>query len=395
MIRRVLAVGAGPEQLHPIRMAKAMGLQVAAVDRDPGAPGFALADIWRPIDVADEAAVIAFAREVGVDAALPAPIGRFLTTVAAVNAALGLRGVQPAAAAACADKRLAHDILSAAGVPVAAQIAIDDPAQLPEAVAKVGAPCVVKPAFGSGSRGVALCATTDQALALAPSGHVALGESWLVEAALQGTEYGVDAAIYADVFTGLLVREKVMTPPPDRQELTYIHPPRAPQATTVAVLNVVEAAARAIGLTDCLINADVMVDAAGRASLIEISGRAPGNNITTRIYPAIYGSDLIGAALTALGEGGPLAHPGEGRPVVFAFLPTPAGRVVSVGALPKTPGLLDIEVRMAVGDRLAPLRTGTDAMARGWLMTTGGDSHEALANAQAALAALEIEIERV
>lgn len=393
-MRRVLAVGAGPEQLHPIRMAKAAGLEVAAVDRDPAAPGFALADISRPIDVADEAAVIAFAREVGAEAVLPAPIGRFLTTVAAVNAALGLRGIQPDAATACADKRRAHDILSAAGVPVAAQAAIDGPDQLTAAVAAVGAPCVVKPAFGSGSRGVALCATAAEAEALAVSGHVAPGEAWLVEAALQGTEYGVDAAIYAGVFTGLLVREKVMTPAPHRQELTYIHPARAPQEASVA-LAVVEAAARAIGLTDCLINADVMVDAAGRASLIEISGRAPGNNITTRIYPAIHGDDLITAALKALATGKPLPHPGEGRPVVFAFLPTPPGRVLSVGAAPDTPGLLDIEVRLRPGDVLDVLRTGTDAMARGWLMATGRDSEEALANSRKALAAVEIEIERL
>src|SRR4249919_344707 len=48
--RSVLAVGAGPEQVPTIEVARNLGLRVVAVDRDPAAPGMVLADVAAAVD---------------------------------------------------------------------------------------------------------------------------------------------------------------------------------------------------------------------------------------------------------------------------------------------------------------------------------------------------------
>src|SRR5215813_2327997 len=103
--RTILSIGAGPEQVHSIRVAKSLGHRVIAVDRNPAAPGGSYADSMLAVDIANEAEVVDVARRHGVELVVPAPIGRYLTTVGAVNDALGLRGVSRRSASSCVDKQ--------------------------------------------------------------------------------------------------------------------------------------------------------------------------------------------------------------------------------------------------------------------------------------------------
>ena len=208
-------------------------------------------------------------------------------------------------------------------------------------------------------------------------------------------EFGVDAALFAGGFTGLAVREKVMTPPPYRQELLYLLPPRIGAAQHAAIFAAVEAAARALGLTDCLMHADVMVDGEGRPSIVELSGRATGNNVAARLYPTAFDADPIALALAALASARPVTAPVLKRPVAFAFLDLPEGRVLRFNTerARRSAGVLALASRVQRGDRLGPLRSGSDAFQRGWLMAGGADGEAALANARRALGAVEIEVE--
>ena len=66
--RRLLVLGAGPAQLGLLQAARARGdLEVIAVDRDPQAPGFALADERAVLSSEDEEAVDRLARARDVD----------------------------------------------------------------------------------------------------------------------------------------------------------------------------------------------------------------------------------------------------------------------------------------------------------------------------------------
>jgi hypothetical protein len=119
----VLSIGAGIEQLPSIRIAQALGLSVIACDGDTLAPGKDVCDRFFPIDIKDEQAVIDLAKNTHIAFILPSPIGRYITTVGAVNDALGLKGISRQSALYCADKYLFHQKLKD-HIPLAQQFLV-------------------------------------------------------------------------------------------------------------------------------------------------------------------------------------------------------------------------------------------------------------------------------
>jgi len=86
----VLFVGAGRHQRRAIEQARARGLRVVAVDRNPDAPGLVAADIAEVVDFMEIDAVVAVARRVGVDGVLTVSADRAVPVVAALAEELGL-----------------------------------------------------------------------------------------------------------------------------------------------------------------------------------------------------------------------------------------------------------------------------------------------------------------
>ena len=86
-MRTVLFVGAGRHQRRAIAQAKGMKLRVAAVDRNPDAPGLAEADIAKIVDFADVDAVLRATSRLRIDGVLTVSADRAVPVVAAVAAA--------------------------------------------------------------------------------------------------------------------------------------------------------------------------------------------------------------------------------------------------------------------------------------------------------------------
>jgi formate-dependent phosphoribosylglycinamide formyltransferase (GAR transformylase) len=92
-VKTVLFVGAGRHQRRAIAQARARGLRVVAVDRNPEAPGLAEADVAEVVDFSDVAAVVEVGRRHAVDGVLTISADRAVPVVAAVAEALGLPGI--------------------------------------------------------------------------------------------------------------------------------------------------------------------------------------------------------------------------------------------------------------------------------------------------------------
>lgn len=105
---KAVIIGASSEALHTIKEARDRGLYVTALDGNPAAEGLQAADQGLVVDISDERAVIEAVREEGADFVLTVPIGRYLTTIGAVNDALSLPGISREMAAACTDKYRFH-----------------------------------------------------------------------------------------------------------------------------------------------------------------------------------------------------------------------------------------------------------------------------------------------
>jgi biotin carboxylase len=145
-VRTVLFVGAGRHQRRAIVRARELGLRVAAVDRNPDAPGLAEADAGEVVDFREVDRVVEAGRRHGVDGVLTVSADRAVPVVAAVAEALGLPGIGTATAHVLTHKIAMRRRLAEAGVPQPHFAAVRDVRGGRAALAAVGLPAVLKPA---------------------------------------------------------------------------------------------------------------------------------------------------------------------------------------------------------------------------------------------------------
>ena len=147
--KSIISIAAGTNQVLPIRRAKDLGFRVLAVDRNPEAPGFALADEQIVLSTYEAEPIIAKLRDLIGDYDIQGVINRSsgppVVTAAYICQALSLPGIPPQAAATIVNK--------ASFMSACAQLGI--PAPRHQAVRSVGEvnwqairyPAVLKPAL--------------------------------------------------------------------------------------------------------------------------------------------------------------------------------------------------------------------------------------------------------
>lgn len=293
-------IGAGEESLHTIRKAQELGVRVTALDGNPGAEGLRAADEGLVVDISDEEAVLETLRPKESDFLITGPIGRYLTTAGAVNDALGLPGISRQAAALCTDKYLFHRKLQEKGLRNChcCLIAAGEPIRREE-YRELEFPAILKPRYGSGSRGIffinkkeeleealpKLCAKDEQL----PE------EDYVLEEAVDGVEYGVDAVMDESIFRMILLRRKLLTPPPARQAVGYlaVSPQEGEESRRLCerAQACLREATALLGLQNCLLHADLMI-AEGYVFIIELSARPSGHNLHNLFTPMATGVDM-------------------------------------------------------------------------------------------------------
>jgi biotin carboxylase len=296
---RVLLVGGGPFQLEILRAAQRRA-EVAVVDGSPHAPGLALADHARVIDIADSPAVVRVARELRVSGVVTAASDVAVPAVSAVVRELGLPGLSPEVALRCRDKLACFRALTASGHAVPATHAVSDDAGARAAVEALGGyPVIVKPRSGGGGRGVVLVRAPNElpaALACARRAYGPGQHGVLVQEFIGGLSVGVEA-----FFAGGELAEAFVLD--DQFEPGYISPaghalpPTLAPAIADDVVRAIAAFGRALGLRDGPANFDLRQHH-GRTIMLEVNPRLGGNSITDLVRCA-YGVDLAEATVAA------------------------------------------------------------------------------------------------
>ncbi|MGF1467521.1 MAG: acetyl-CoA carboxylase biotin carboxylase subunit family protein [Sandaracinaceae bacterium] len=293
---RVLVVGGGPFQLDVIAAARELGSWVLVVDRNPDAPGMALADQALPIDTTDVDGVIRAAREAGVEGVLTAASDAAVAAVAAVGEALGLPAVPPGAAARCRDKLETFRCLDACGLAVPRTVLARDGSGVAAAVDEVGGlPVVLKPRSAAGGRGVTIVRdAADLPRAFARAARY--GEGALVQRFVRGEAIGVEAFFWRGHLASALLMDDQFAPG-IVSPVGHSIPSTLPIANQERVLDDVEAFARALDLRDGPANFDLRFED-GRTVLLEVNARLGGNSITDLVRSA-YDVDLSAATIRA------------------------------------------------------------------------------------------------
>ncbi|HKE15147.1 MAG TPA: ATP-grasp domain-containing protein [Kofleriaceae bacterium] len=396
-------IGAGTEQVPVIDVAHELDVEVIAVDGDPRAPGFAAADACYPLDLGDVAAIVDRARAHRCRFILPAPLGAFLVTVGAVNDALGFRGLSERAARNCTDKERAHRCLREACLPVADSASVSETTTSAVAAAaeRLGYPVVVKPSRGSGSRGVFVARDRRELDAWLPHhleerARLPAPQHTLVERHIAGRELGVDGAMIGAELHLVLVRDKELTPLPHRLGHGYLAPADIDGPTAAALEDALARAARAVGLRDCLLHADVIVDGSGGPHVIELAGRPSGFHIASRMIPAAIDVSPMREMIAHLLGDRPALAPRCRRGSVLRMLHAEAGTLRAVSGIEEAaamPGVVACETYLGRGDVIHPPVDGRTGFRCGYLLTAGADRAEAEDRWQAAASRIRWEME--
>lgn len=403
MTKTVLFVGGGRHQRRPILYARERGLRVVAVDRNADAPGLAEANVPVAVDFSDVDAVIAVAREHGVDGVLTVSADRAVPVVAAVAEALGLPGIGTETAHVMTNKIAMRRRLAEHGVPQPRYAALRSFAEARVAADTVGFPAVLKPSDSGGQRGIFRLDSADD---LDAHLHAAIAESPTGEAILEEFCEGLELngiAIARDGHVAPLTLSDRLRPPGVGFGVGWIHvyPASIHGELQAEAERVVVSAVAALGLASGIAFPQLLVGDDGSVRVVEVAARIPGGQMADLVRHAV-GVDLVEVALRiALGEELPdeVAAAQFQQPLAIRFLtaepgPLPTGKVVSVGSLDKVlafPGVVQADTYLQVGETIRPVRLDGDR--RGYVIATGETGLDALDRAEAATRLVDVVVE--
>lgn len=288
-----IVIGASSESIFAIGEAKKLGLTVLAFDGDKKAPGLAAADEAYVVDIRKPEKIYEILDKKGVTREngmiLPVPIGRYLISAGAVNDHYGLVGLSEKSANICTDKYLFHKLLSQSGFRNA-KCQLIKSGEIPQQEPVY--PSIVKPRFGAGSRGVWQIDNKKQWEDFVK--QTPIEEDYVVETLVEGTEYGVDAMIIDGDFKLVLLRKKMLTPPPARQCVGY-YSVLGPEEEEwrMDVSKYLQKISNLLGLTNTILHADIIRREGNLPFVIELSARPSGHRLHDVFTPLVTGINMI------------------------------------------------------------------------------------------------------
>lgn len=376
-------IGASSESLHTIKKAKEYHLTVVTLDGNKNAEGMRVADKARVVNISKEEEVIACIKEEEIDFLLTVPIGRYLTTIGAVNDALQLPGIGKREAIYCTDKLLFHRKLKNNGLRNCECYEVSENQKdrmnlyfkLKKQELPMQFPAILKPRFGSGSRGIHFVNTLEE---LKQVLEYTIGESYVLEECLAGEEYGLDGAVIDGKFYLVLLRYKENTPLPARQAVAYFSV--MPEEELYGQANeLMERSVEVLGLKECLIHADLIYTSKG-LFLIELSARPSGHNLHNLFTPLCTGVDMAEQYIRyRLGmEYNFISQKTRSMMIHYFDLEGVVKKVPTKREVKDILGdfLVIWECNIRVGDKLVKVSDGHSLMGRGYFVLEGNSKRE-------------------
>ncbi|MGG7609180.1 pyridoxal-phosphate dependent enzyme [Streptomyces sp. ZG43] len=308
----------------------------------------------------------------------------YLAQAAALARSFQRPGHAADTAALCRDKALSRAALDDAGVPQPAYVVAEAADAVADAVARVGLPCVVKPADGSGSQDVRWCSDEESALAHAARilaatenvrGQKRAGKV-LIEEFAQGPEYSVEMFCAGGEARSVGVTQRTTTALPYFVETGHQFPAELPPVAEAELAECARQALKAIGFALGPAHVEVRLTPDGPA-VIEVNGRLAGGMIP-ELVRAATGVDLLDQQLRAA-TGRPLALNTDGaRHAGIRFLTaTRSGRLTGVtgtAEAARVPGVESVVVTGAPGRGVRPPQDAYDRL--GHVLAVGATPQE-------------------
>ncbi len=296
--RRILILGAGPQQLKLISKARARGASVIVLDRDRNAPGVSMASQYVECDMLDIGKAINIAREYRIDSIATGGSDQVMVTVAAVANACQLPCyLSEAAAFRATNKTAMTQAFKKFGVPIGQRTFVRECFD-EKAGEELRYPLVIKPVDAQGQIGTSLVrngAYLKQAIDLALK-H-SRDKAVAVEEFLEGPEVAAGAWLERGKLHLLAVTDRVTYNPPPAIgiSLQHIFPSKVAQNAYQDFADILTRVASAFEVTDGPLHAQIIMSQNG-PRVIEVGCRFGGAN-EADLYKHVLGVDILDRVL--------------------------------------------------------------------------------------------------
>lgn len=335
MMKKIMVLAAGLLQIDVIEKAKSMGYYVLAVDGNPKAPGFNVADKAICADIVNEETMLKIARDEHVDGVIHPCSEVSMAVMGRINDELGLSGISREQAICATNKHLMRKAFEKGNAPspksILAQDAEDAWSRLQN---EFDTDAILKPSRNSGSRGIAKVSRNMDKGDFIRAYDEALSESRdhsvLIEQFIEGSEFSIEMIVWQGEIHVLTVTDKKTTGAPHFVELGH-NQPSCFSATDVETLKAAAVAGvRALGVNNCACHAEAKL-MNGKAYLMEVGARLGGDFISTELTHLSTGVDMVAAAIdVALGVEPDLSAKEDPKGVCIRYFCPKPGKLVSI-----------------------------------------------------------------
>lgn len=283
----------------------------------------------------------------------------FIHRAAQVSDELGLPTESPDVISRLQDKGRQRSILEEDGVPVPEYFVIQDPSSARDSLLELGKPSVLKPISGSGSVGVRLCSSAEEAgtwaehLLLKSTNErgIPVARRLVVEEYVSGPEYSVE------MFDGVcvVITEKHMGPEPNFVEVGHDIPAMITQHEKTLISRCAEQALDALGICWGPSHVEIRLAESGPV-VIEVNARLAGGWIPWLARLAT-GVDMV---LATVGKA--IDVPVETTPKklhaasIRFIIPKKEGVVTGVSGIHEAqavPGVIDAHCKISPADQVS------------------------------------------
>lgn len=335
MMKKIMVLAAGLLQIDVIEKAKSMGYYVLAVDGNPKAPGFNVADKAICADIVNEETMLKIARDEHVDGVIHPCSEVSMAVMGRINDELGLSGISREQAICATNKHLMRKAFEKGNAPspksILAQDAEDAWRRLQN---EFDTDAILKPSRNSGSRGIAKVSRNMDKGDFIRAYDEALSESRdhsvLIEQFIEGPEFSIEMIVWQGDIHVLTVTDKKTTGAPHFVELGHNQPSCFSDTDVETLKAAAVAGVRALGVNNCACHAEAKL-MNGKAYLMEVGARLGGDFISTELTHLSTGIDMVAAAIdVALGVEPDLSAKEEPKCVCIRYFCPKPGKLVSI-----------------------------------------------------------------
>lgn len=399
-MKKLLILGAGIYQVPLIKAAKAMGVYTIAASIPGNYPGFEIADKVYYENTTDYKKILNIARSEKIDGIVTAGTDVAVITIGKVCDALGLRGLSFEAAEIATDKLLMKQCYEKHGVRSAKfrRISFDD-ANYANIISDLTLPVMFKSVDSSGSRGIV---KVDDPAGFDSARSVVLDNTrsdyFIVEEYVEGEEFGAQAFVQDGRLEFILPHGDYVFKGDTGVPIGHFAPYDLAPDVVEDAREQLTAAARAMQLDNCAINADFILKD-GRTYVLELGGRS-GATCLAELVSIYYGFDYYEKIIrVAIGEKVDFSvcdsvdAAADGVPNVSKLLMSDRDGVIvsQTDNNEADPDICEVQFDYKPGDEVHKFRVGPHRI--GHVITKGKSLSDAVALLEKALDRIDIIVE--